>query len=185
MDPTRPEAEEVAKEAPPVPQLAPTETGLRLEIDKSERRLTVWIDGQAIARHPVAVGMPRYQTPSGHYAIQRVDWNPDWRPPPTSDWARGQRYTPPGAKDNPLGRVRMQFRGAYAIHGTKSLHSLGRAASHGCVRMANEAIIALAPVVMDHGGAPRSEGWVHEAVANPRKMRRVELPVPVPVDVHG
>lgn len=37
----------------------------------------------------------------------------------------------------------MGFNGSQGIHGTDELESLGRTASHGCIRMAEEDVVAL------------------------------------------
>ena len=78
-----------AVEAPPEPPKARPSGDLRLEVDKSSRTLKVWVGEEVVATHKVAIGQPRYATPSGHYAIRQVDWNPDWTPP-SGDWAREQ-----------------------------------------------------------------------------------------------
>jgi lipoprotein-anchoring transpeptidase ErfK/SrfK len=156
---------------------------MRLEVDKSERRLYVLVDGRRVESHPIAVGQKRWPTPNGHYTIRRVDWNPDWTPP-SGSWARGKKRAAPGSKDNPMGRVRMPFHGAYALHGTRSLSSLGHPSSHGCVRVANAVVIDLAPRVMASGGAARSAEWIADALAHPGTTRTVTLPSPVPIDVH-
>jgi lipoprotein-anchoring transpeptidase ErfK/SrfK len=43
------------------------------------------------------------------------------------------------------------FRGGYAIHGTNYVKSLGRPASHGCVRLAPGNAAALYSLVRKHG----------------------------------
>jgi hypothetical protein len=80
-----------------------------------------------------------------------------------------------------MGRVRMVYRAPYSIHGTEVLESLGQAASHGSIRMANDDIMELARRVMDAGGAPRSEEWFQEVIADPTEMRQVSLADPVPI----
>jgi lipoprotein-anchoring transpeptidase ErfK/SrfK len=156
---------------------------LRIEVNKSARELYVYNGGERLATHPVAIGQPDHETPSGEWGIHKVDWNPDWTPP-DSDWAEGREYKAPGHPDNPMGRVRMQFKGTYSIHGTDALESLGQRKSHGSIRLANEVIVELAPMVMEHGGSPRSEEWVQEALDNPEEMREVWLSDPVRIVIY-
>jgi lipoprotein-anchoring transpeptidase ErfK/SrfK len=162
-------------EPPEPPSAAPGADGpgvqsMRIEVNIGARELYEYHDGERVSSYPVAVGQPEYPTPTGEWGIHRVDWNPDWTPP-DSDWAEGRDYTPPGHPDNPMGRVRMVYRAPYSIHGTEVLESLGQAASHGSIRMANDDIMELARRVMHAGGAPRSEEWFQEVIAGPFASR--------------
>jgi lipoprotein-anchoring transpeptidase ErfK/SrfK len=153
---------------------------VRLVISLSERELYEYIEGERVHTYPVAVGQPGHETPTGEWGIHQVDWNPDFTPT-DSDWAEDLDYMPPGHPDNPMGRVRMIYRAPYSIHGTEALESLGRAASHGSVRMANDDIIELARRVMEHGGEPRSEEWFQAVLDDPTEMHEILLPDHVPL----
>jgi lipoprotein-anchoring transpeptidase ErfK/SrfK len=155
---------------------------LRLEVSLSARELYVFMAGEIVDAYPVAVGQPGHRTPTGTWEVFRIDWNPDWTPP-DSPWAEEREYKPPGHPANPMGRVRMVFNPPYTVHGTEEYDSLGRAASHGSIRMGNDDIIELAPLVMKHGGEPRAEAWVEEVLAQQTEMRRIHLPEPVRIDV--
>lgn len=161
---------------------SPPGNGIRLEISLSARELYVFEDGEIVDEHPVAVGQPGHETPTGAWVIYRVDWNPDWTPP-DSPWAEDREPKPPGHPDNPMGRVRMVFDPPYTVHGTDILESLGHAASRGSVRMGNEDIIRLAPRVMEAGGEPRPEDWVQATLDKPTEMVQVYLPNPVRIDI--
>jgi lipoprotein-anchoring transpeptidase ErfK/SrfK len=167
----------LAEDTVPQPPAAPS---MRIEVNIGARELYEYRDGERVNTFPIAVGQPQYPTPTGEWGIHRVDWNPDWTPP-DSDWAEGAEYTPPGHPDNPMGRVRMVYRAPYSIHGTADLESLGRAASHGSIRMANDDIMDLARRVMEAGGASRPDAWFEEVIAEPTQMRQVSLPDPVPI----
>lgn len=115
---------------------------LRIDINIPENRLRV-LEGDSVLRsYRVSVGLPGHDTPDGEFTIGRAEWNPSWRPP-EREWARGDRFTPPGP-NNPMGRVKLFFAPFYYIHGTPDSASIGRAASHGCVRMHNRDVIELA-----------------------------------------
>ncbi|CAN5859473.1 hypothetical protein BH24BAC1_BH24BAC1_22140 [soil metagenome] len=153
---------------------------VRLEADISARELHVYHNGNRLNTYPITVGKSTHPTPTGDFAIHRIDWNPDWNPP-ESDWAEGESFTPPGHLDNPMGRVRMVYRAPYSIHGTEDLESLGKAESHGSIRMANADIVNLAPLLMRAGGAHKSSAWRDRVLSDPGKMVQVELPKPVPL----
>lgn len=51
--------------------------------------------------------------------------------------------TPQRRFDKVLGHYRLNLGGGYALHGTLAVNQLGRAASHGCVRLADKDIEAL------------------------------------------
>jgi lipoprotein-anchoring transpeptidase ErfK/SrfK len=156
------------------------EEGMRLEVSLSERELYEYQDGELVNTFPVTIGEPDHETPTGEWGIHRVDWNPDWTPP-DSEWAEDYDPKPPGHPDNPMGRVRLVYDLPFTVHGTDDLASLGEAASHGSIRMANEDIIGLAKRVMEAGGEPRSEDWYDGVVDDPEEMVQISLPRPVPI----
>jgi hypothetical protein len=80
---------------------------LRLALNIPAFRLDVYVNGELERSFPVAVGMPRYPTRAGHFAVVRVVWNPWWQPP-ASDWAKKEHLTPPGP-NNPMGRVKLFY----------------------------------------------------------------------------
>jgi lipoprotein-anchoring transpeptidase ErfK/SrfK len=151
---------------------------LRLEINKSERELYIFVDDERVHWVPIAIGQPDHPTPTGEFSIHQVDWNPDWTPP-DSEWSEDREYKEPGEDGNPMGRARLIYRAPYSLHGTEALESLGEAASHGSVRVANEEIIGIARLVQEHGGAERSEEWYRNAVGTPTEMFEVRLSNPV------
>ena len=156
---------------------------LRLEVSLGDRVIRVLQRDSVLRSYPVAIGKPEHPTPRGQFAIRRVIWNPGWIPPAVA-WARGKRARQPGDPENPMGRVKLFFSEPdYYIHGTNREESLGRAESHGCVRMANEDIVELARVVMQHGGEPRPADWFSRVVEYVRATREVKLSLPVDVTV--
>jgi lipoprotein-anchoring transpeptidase ErfK/SrfK len=155
---------------------------LRLEVDRETRELSVYVDGEEVERYAVAVGKEAYPTPDGTFSIRKVIFNPSWRPP-DSKWARGKTAKPPGHPDNPMKVVKMFFKEPdYYIHGTDAEDSLGRAESHGCIRMHTEDVTRLAKLVMEHGGKPMPEPW-YRRIFRSRSTKVVFLEVPVPIGI--
>lgn len=158
-------------------------SALMLRVDLSDRQVTAELNGAVQATYGVAVGTGRHPTPRGEFAVRRIVWNPRWVPP-ESDWAKDAEVAEPGDPNNPMGRVKMFFREpAYYMHGTNAEESIGSAASHGCVRMRNEDIIALARLVMEYGGEPREPGWFERILNRVRETHEVRLSAPVPIVV--
>jgi lipoprotein-anchoring transpeptidase ErfK/SrfK len=158
---------------------------LKLQVDLGSRQLSVIENGEVIETYPVAIGKPSYPTPKGNFSIRRIIWNPRWVPP-DSPWARKKSPKGPGDPDNPMGKVKIFFSEPdYYIHGTKLVDSLGEAESHGCLRMRNDDVVALAARVMAAGGKPVEEGWVRRMVNRIRSTHEVRLSSPVPISVTG
>jgi murein L,D-transpeptidase YcbB/YkuD len=124
---------------------------LRLDLNIPTLRLTVYEGDRVLRTYGVAVGETKFPTPTGEFQVQTAEWNPWWRPP-AREWAAKDKITPPGPT-NPMGRVKLFFTNLYYIHGTPDEKSIGSAASHGCVRMRNADVIALARLLHERGAA--------------------------------
>lgn len=158
---------------------------LRLRVDLSERQLYVEENGSVVKTYPVAIGKAKHPTPRGSYSVNRVIWNPRWVPP-NSEWARGKKPREPGDPRNPMGRVKAFFREpTYYIHGTDDESSIGKAASHGCVRMRNDDIIELSRYLVEHGGAPIEPGAIQRILNRARQQHEVRLSRPVPLRIQA
>jgi lipoprotein-anchoring transpeptidase ErfK/SrfK len=110
-------------------------TTTEIVIDLSRRVLGVHRAGKLVARYPVAIGEQGLETPTGFYYITEK------LRPPTPDGvygvlAMGLSAYQPKLPDWPLG-------GQVAIHGTNQPWLLGRAVSHGCIRMRNADVLAV------------------------------------------
>ncbi|OKH22599.1 hypothetical protein NIES593_12465 [Hydrococcus rivularis NIES-593] len=116
----------------------------RLVLKLRERRVYLYQGDEIQESYPVAVGKKGWETPTGNFqVIQKVE-NPAWEHP----W--NGKIVPPGP-DNPLGERWIGFwtdgKNFIGFHGTPAEHLIGRAVSHGCVRMRNRDIIALFALV--------------------------------------
>ena len=150
---------------------------LALRLNVPAYRLDVLEDGRVTREITVAVGTPEHPTPIGAFEVTKIVWNPWWIPPPF-EWAKNERVTPPGP-NNPTGRVKLFFGYYLFLHGTPDEASLGRAASHGCVRMANGDAIALARTVHVHVSPGVAPALLDSLEANHRRTRTIALEIPV------
>ena len=108
------------KAPPPPPRLIIT-------VNKVSQKMTVELDGERLYKWPVSTGAPGYETPSGTFRPFRMEkehFSKEWddAPMPYSIFFTGE---------------------GHALHGSYHVKSLGRRASHGCVRIlpANAAIL--------------------------------------------
>ncbi|HEX6071146.1 MAG TPA: L,D-transpeptidase [Longimicrobiaceae bacterium] len=155
---------------------------IQLEVSLSDRQLRVMQEGTLLRSYPVAIGQEKYPTPRGTFSIARIVWNPRWVPP-KAPWAKGKTAKEPGDPDNPMGKVKLFFKEPdYYIHGTQAEESLGQAASHGCVRMANSDVVEVAQLVMEHGGEARPQSWFAR-ILNLVRPHEVRLSNRVPITI--
>ncbi|MBW4695067.1 MAG: L,D-transpeptidase family protein [Lyngbya sp. HA4199-MV5] len=115
---------------------------LRLEIRLSRRQVTLYRGDALVKSYPIAVGRPGWETPVGTYEVKQMIKNPTWVHP-----LQKGVVIPGGDPENPLGRYWIGFwtdgKNWIGFHGTPTPRSVGRAASHGCVRMYNKDVEAL------------------------------------------
>ena len=160
------------------------EAPLLLKANLTARMLVVQRGDSTLRTYAVAIGQERYPTPAGTFSIKKIVWNPSWRPPPESDWARGKTAKGPGDPDNPMKVVKIFFQEPdYYIHGTDAVESLGDAASHGCLRMDPQEVADLAKMIMEHGGQPREENWFWRIIHSRREEKVVYLNNPIALTI--
>ena len=101
----------------------------RVVVSIPDRKLAVLEDDRVVKIFRTAVGAPKSPSPAGSFTIVTQIPEPTW-------YTKG-RIVPPG-KTNPLGTrwIGLSVKG-YGIHGTNAPGSIGRNASHGCIRMRN------------------------------------------------
>ncbi len=99
-------------------------------VSLEDRKLALVEDGQVKKVYTVAVGKPSTPSPVGTFTIQRRVKNPVYQ-------HEGKVIQPGPA--NPVGTrwMGLSIKG-YGIHGTNEPRSIGKAASHGCIRMAKK-----------------------------------------------
>ena len=159
------------------------EPDMRIEVDLAARQLYVIRGGARVATHPVAVGSTEWPTQTGEWKIVQTVWNPEWTPPDES-WAEEREPRKPGDPKNPLGRIQLVYDPPRSIHGTNVPSSIGKAVSHGSIRVTNEVGVQLAKMVNEAGGAAKDEAWYAAAQANRTEKQIVDLPNPIPIRVY-
>jgi lipoprotein-anchoring transpeptidase ErfK/SrfK len=99
----------------------------RIVVSLEDRRLALVEDGVVKKVYRVAVGREDSPSPTGTFMIVNRVQNPTY-------YHQGE-VIPPGP-ENPVGTRWIGLdRKGYGIHGTNMPHSIGKAASHGCIRM--------------------------------------------------
>jgi lipoprotein-anchoring transpeptidase ErfK/SrfK len=99
-------------------------------VSLEDHKLALVEDGQVKKVYTVAVGKPSTPSPVGTYTIARRVKNPTY--------SHNGKVVPAGP-GNPVGTrwMGLSVKG-YGIHGTNEPRSIGKAASHGCIRMAQK-----------------------------------------------
>lgn len=128
------------KQAPATQQPAPaTATKRVIVVSLEDRKLALVENGKVVKVYTVAVGKPSTPSPVGTFSIARRVMNPTY--------SHDGRTVPPGP-NNPVGTRWMGLSiPGYGIHGTNVPSSIGKAASHGCIRMAKKDLEELYPMV--------------------------------------
>ena len=99
-------------------------------VSLEDRKLALVEDGQVKKIYSVAVGKPTTPSPVGTFMIVRRVKNPVYQ---------HEGKTILQGPDNPVGTrwMGLSIKG-FGIHGTNEQKSIGKAASHGCIRMAKK-----------------------------------------------
>ncbi len=104
-------------------------------ISKVSQKMTVKVDGSTEYVWPVSTGAARYETPSGNFRPFRMEedhFSKEW-------------------DDAPMPHSIFFTERGHAIHGSFYTKSLGRRASHGCVRLAPDNAETLFDLVGEAG----------------------------------
>jgi lipoprotein-anchoring transpeptidase ErfK/SrfK len=121
-------------------QQTPAATTKRVIVVSLEDRKLALVEDRKVKKvYSVAVGKPSTPSPVGTFTIAHRVINPTY--------SHDGRVVPPGP-NNPVGTRWMGLSiPGYGIHGTNVPSSIGKAASHGCIRMAKKDLEELYPMV--------------------------------------
>lgn len=124
----------------------------RITVDESDKMLRVYdASGRLIAAFTVTSGSSNDPLPIGDWGINGVARNPPFAYQPDLFWDVPDNaedlHMPPGP-NGPVGVVWIDLtKEHYGIHGTPEPQTIGRAQSHGCVRLTNWDAARLAGMV--------------------------------------
>lgn len=117
-------------------------------INRKDRMATLWDGDHVIAAFPITPGSPQLPTPAGKWHVLGIASLPTFR------WDdgvlnHGKRtdtfFMLPAGPRNPVGVAWIGLnKPGIGMHGTNQPNSIGRAASHGCMRLANWDAVRLA-----------------------------------------
>ncbi len=88
------------------------------KVDLSRQTMNVYVHGKRRYTWRVSTARRGYVTPTGSYSVKRMH---------TMWYSRKYHMSPMPHS--------LFFKGGYAVHGTDAIKSLGRPASHGCIRL--------------------------------------------------
>ena len=106
-----------------------------ITVDKAAQRMRVTVDGKLRHSWAVSTGRAQHETPTGTFRplhLARVHYSREW-------------------DDAPMPHSIFFTDRGHAIHGSNATRSLGRRASHGCVRLAPSKAAALFALVQAEG----------------------------------
>jgi len=112
------------------------QAGVTAKINLSTQRMNVIVDGKPRYSWPVSTARRGYRTPTGTFKPQSM-----------AVWHRSTIYD-----GSPMPHSIFFYKG-YAIHGSYETKSLGRPASHGCVRLHPSNAAQLFSLVRKHGSS--------------------------------
>ena len=133
---------------PVEPRVTAGRLGKTIEVNLSTNRLTFYQGLKVRKVYPVATGQPSFPTPQGSWKVVYKRMNPTWTNPDPDGWGADMPASIPPGPGNPLGTRAMSLNASgILIHGTYASYSIGRYASHGCIRMLLSDVEALYPQV--------------------------------------
>lgn len=116
--------------------------GTQVVVDKSDQVLRVLnAQGKLVAQFTATMGSEHDPLPIGRWKIQGFSYNPPFHYNPSLFWdarkSAKEALLPPGP-NGPVGVIWLDLsKPHYGIHGTPEPSTIGRAESHGCIRLTN------------------------------------------------
>jgi len=114
---------------------------IRVVVSRKAGTLTVERGGKLLFFAPVTSGSAHDPLPIGDWKVKGVARDPVFRYNPDLFWdsdATAVKATIPAGPNNPVGVVWIDLdKPHYELHGTPEPRTIGRTASHGCVRLTN------------------------------------------------
>jgi lipoprotein-anchoring transpeptidase ErfK/SrfK len=144
--------EQLALEAAAAVEAARVKPGVVVTVTKRTSDLTVTdASGRIVFYAPVTTGSKHDPLPIGKWKVNGLRFNPTFHYNPHLFWnanPKDAKATIPAGPNNPVGLVWIDIsKKHYGIHGTPEPSAIGRAQSHGCVRLTNWDALKLAALV--------------------------------------
>jgi lipoprotein-anchoring transpeptidase ErfK/SrfK len=124
----------------------------RIIVDKTARSVKAYdADDKLLAFYPASIGSEEKPAPTGQFVVLHVTHNPDYTYNPKYAF-KGVKATKPftiaPGPNNPVGSVWIDLSDeGYGIHGSPEPGLIGKAQSHGCIRLTNWDVEDLASMV--------------------------------------
>ena len=123
----------------------------RIVVSKSKDTLKAYQGEKLVAEFTVSSGSSEFPLPIGEWKIVGIAHNPPYSYSPevlSGGKKSGESYKLPPGPNGPVGVVWIDLsKEHYGIHGTPDPSTIGRAQSHGCVRLTNWDAARLAQMV--------------------------------------
>jgi lipoprotein-anchoring transpeptidase ErfK/SrfK len=127
---------------PDVMREAPKEKVARIEVDKKLSVVRGYAaDNTLVVSYPASIGSRQNPSPEGTMEVKAIAENPKYAYRPDKNFQQDDNTEPlelPPGPNSPVGSVWIDLsKETYGIHGTAEPESIGKAVSHGCVRLTN------------------------------------------------
>ncbi len=124
----------------------------KVVVDKSDKNVRVFdAAGKLLAQFPATLGSEHDPLPLGPWKIRGVSKLPPFNYDPDLFWdadAKDVKAKLPPGPNGPVGVVWIGLsKEHYGIHGTPEPQTVGRTASHGCIRLTNWDAAKLAQMI--------------------------------------
>jgi lipoprotein-anchoring transpeptidase ErfK/SrfK len=126
--------------------------GDHIVVDKSEGVLKVMDEAdKLVAQFPVTTGSSHDPLPLGNWKVTTYSFLPPFHYQPDLFWdvadSKDEQRLPPGP-NGPVGVAWLDLtKDHYGIHGTSAPETIGRAESHGCLRLTNWDVLRLSQML--------------------------------------
>jgi L,D-transpeptidase ErfK/SrfK len=131
------------------PKVTDATLGRTIVVHLDRNELDLYDGFHVIRSWDVATAKPGFTTPNGDWTVYDKQVDPTWHNPAPDGWGAGEPLVVGPGPGNPMGPRAFYITapGLIRIHGTSDDASIGRYASHGCIRMHNDDVVTLYPMV--------------------------------------
>ena len=177
---------EPSPEMPSGPNAIPTDT--RVVVNIPAYRMDIFENGSLVKSYNVGIGTPEFPLPTGLRKAESVIFNPTWTVPDES-WAAEMKNVSvgetveAGAKNNPLGWIKIPIGLPSLIHGGKAPAKIGTFASHGCVGLTNPQIKDFAMRLAHAADTEINDEQVNSYLEEKTRTHEIKLEQTVPVEL--